>query len=49
MELPIGKTTSYQDLLRSFQEAGQPAQTPRSQKLIYRPHHSKNSIQKADK
>lgn len=49
MELSIGKATSYQDLLRSFQEAGQPAQTPRSQKLVYRPNHNKNSIQKANK
>lgn len=49
MELAASKPTSYQDLLRSFQEAGQPAQTPRSQKLVYRPNHNKNSTQKANK
>ena len=37
------KHTSYQDLLKSFQQAEVTVPTPRSKKLIYRPQHSKQT------
>lgn len=43
MENNNGKATSYKDLLKSFQQAENGAQTPRTRKLVYRPQHLKNS------
>lgn len=37
------RPTSYNDLLKSFQQAEVSAPTPRSKKLIYRPQHSKQT------
>jgi hypothetical protein len=42
MELNLARPTSYQDLLKSFQQAGQSTPTPRAaKKLVYRPQHSR--------
>ena len=37
------RATSYHDLLRSFQQAENPCQTPRSKKLVYKGSQSKFS------